>query len=60
MLAKVAVEAVLNAELEVHLGYSKHETSDSDNSRNVSTSKTLRTVDGQFELNTPRDWLGSF
>jgi putative transposase len=60
MLTKVAVEAALNAELDDHLGYSKHETSDADNSRNGFTSKTLRTEDGQFELNTPRDRHGSF
>ena len=60
MLTKVAVEAALNAELDDHLGYSKHETSDANNSRNGSTSKTLRTEDGQFELNTPRDRHGSF
>ena len=60
MLTKVAVEAALNAELDDHLGYSKHETSDTDNSRNGFTSKTLRTEDGQFELDTPRDRHGSF
>jgi len=60
MLTKVAVEAALNAELDDHLGYSKHETSNTDNSRNGFTSKTLRTEDGQFELNTPRDRHGSF
>jgi len=53
-------EAALNAELDDHLGYSKHETSDTDNSRNGFTSKTLRTEDGQFELKTPRDRRGSF
>ena len=31
MLTKVAVEAALNAELDDHLGYSKHETSETDN-----------------------------
>lgn len=34
MLTKVAVEATLNAELDDHLGYSKHEASSTDNSRN--------------------------
>lgn len=59
MLTKLAVEAALNAELDEHLGYSKHETSSTDNSRNGFTSKTLRTEDGQFELNTPRDRHGN-
>ena len=34
MLTKVTVEAALNAELDEHLGYSKHDSSSSDNSRN--------------------------
>ena len=60
ILTKVTVEAALKAELEDHLGYRKHEPSDSDNTRNGYSSKTLRTEDGQFELNTPRDRLGTF
>jgi putative transposase len=55
MLTRVTVEAALNAELDDHLGYDKHEQSNSDNSRNGVTRKTLRTEDGQFELDTPRD-----
>ena len=46
--------------LEEHLGYRKHEPSDSDNTRNGYTRKTLRTEDGQFELDTPRDRLANF
>ncbi len=60
MLTKVTVERALNAELDDHLGYDKHEVSSTSNSRNGSTSKTLRTEDGQFELDTPRDREGSF
>jgi transposase-like protein len=60
MLTKITVEAALNAELDDHLGYSKHEPSRSENSRNGFTSKTLRTEDGQFEIDTPRDRNGSF
>ena len=60
VLTKITVEAALNAELEEHLGYRKHEPSDSNNSRNGYTRKTLRTEDGQFELNTPRDRLTNF
>ena len=60
MLTKVTVETALNAELDEHLGYERHETSTSANSRNGYSSKTLRTEDGQFELNTPRDREGSF
>ena len=57
VLTKITVEAALKAELEEHLGYRKHEPSDSDNTRNGYSSKTLRTEDGQFELDTPRDCL---
>lgn len=60
MMTKITVEAALNAELDDHLGYSKHECSASDNSRNGYSSKTVKTEDGQFELSTPRDREGSF
>jgi len=60
MLTKITVEAALNAELDDHLGYSKHELSSSGNNRNGHTSKILRTEEGQFELKTPRDREGSF
>ena len=60
MLTKITVEAALNAELDDHLGFDKHEQSDSGNSRNGYTSKVLQTEDGQFEVDTPRDRIGSF
>jgi putative transposase len=60
MLTKISVEAALNAELDEHLGYSKHEKANTDNFRNGYSSKTLQTEDGQFELNTPRDRNGDF
>ena len=60
MLTKVTVEAALNAELDDHLGYEKNAKSGHTNSRNGFTSKTLRTEDGQFELQSPRDRDGSF
>ena len=60
MLTKITVEAALNAELDDHLGYQKHEHSANQNSRNGHTRKTLRTEDGQFELCTPRDRDGSY
>jgi len=60
MLTKITVETALNAELDDHLGYSKHEESDASNSRNGSTRKTLQTDDGQFQVDTPRDRDGSF
>ena len=60
MLTTITVEAALNAELDDHLGYSKHELSSSENSRNGFTSKTLITEDGQFEIDTPGGRNGSF
>ena len=60
MLTKITVEAALNAELEEHLGYDKHRQSLTNNYRNGYTSKTLRTEEGQFDLDTPRDREGSF
>lgn len=60
MLTKVTIETALNAELDDHLGYTKHAQSTGSNSRNGVTPKTLRTEDGQFTLETPRDREGSF
>ncbi|WP_435235874.1 IS256 family transposase [Psychromonas sp. PT13] len=60
MLTKITVEAALNAELDEHLGYSKHRQSSTSNSRNGTSTKTIITDDGQFELETPRDREGSF
>ena len=60
MLTKVTVEAALNAELDDHLGYERHEKSDGANHRNGFSSKTVQTDVGQFELNTPRDRNGDF
>jgi len=60
ILTKITVEAALNAELEEHLGYALHEQSTTNNSRNGYSSKTIRTEDGQVDLETPRDREGSF
>ena len=60
MLTKVTVEAALNAELDDHLGYGRHEQSDGSNHRNGYSSKTVQTDVGQFELDTPRDRNGDF
>ena len=60
MLTKITIEAALNAELDDHLGYEKHVQSDNPNSRNGYSTKTLKTEDGQFEIDTPRDRDGSF
>ena len=60
ILTKITVETALNAELDDHLGYPKHDSADTSNSRNGYSSKRLQTDDGQFEVDTPRDRDGSF
>jgi putative transposase len=60
MLKKITVEAALNAEMEEHLGYEKHAKSEVKNSRNGRTSKRIKTEDGEFDLDTPRDRDSSF
>lgn len=60
MLTKVTVEAALNAELDEHLGYSRHEQSHQDNYRNGYSPKTIRTEDGEVDLDAPRDRDSSF
>jgi len=52
MLTKITVEAALNAGLDDHLGYERHQRANANNSRNGFTSKT---EEGEFELNTPRE-----
>lgn len=56
----MTLETALNAELDEHLGYDKHEQSTTKNSRNGYSSKTLQTEDGQFELKTPSDRNNDF
>lgn len=60
ILTKITVEAALNAELDDHLGYARHEKTGRGNSRNGYSSKTVQTEEGQFELDTPRDRNGDF
>ena len=60
MLSKVTIETALNTELDEHLGYEKHGQSPSDNKRNGSSTKLLRTEDGQLSIDAPRDRNGTF
>ena len=43
-----------------HLGYEKHQASDSGNARNGTRSKTVLTEVGAVEIDVPRDRAGSF
>ena len=54
-LIKQLTEAALNAELDHHLA-----GSETANRRNGSSSKSMKSDSGNFELNTPRDRAGSF
>jgi len=54
-LIKQLTEAALQAELEQHL-----ETCQEPNRRNGTSTKTIKSSSGTFELNTPRDRAGSF
>ena len=54
-LIKQLTEAAMQAELEEHLT-----NEEAPNRKNGKTSKTIRTLSGSFELETPRDRAGSF
>ena len=60
MLNKITVETALNAELDDHLGYDRHQPSENNNSRNGYSSKNLVTVDGELEIDIPRDRYSCF
>jgi transposase-like protein len=61
-LTKKVAERALNAEMKQHLGYAKHaaEGKNSGNSRNGKSTKTVRSVHGEIDLDIPRDRNGSF
>jgi len=59
-LTKMTVETALGAEMEEHLGYGRHERSDSENSRNGYSSKRLIGDHGEVEIDVPRDRQSSF
>jgi len=50
---------LLEAEVDEHLGYSKHEQSEHDNSHNGNSVKRLRISEEEISLATPRDRDGS-
>ena len=60
MLAKITVGTALNAGLDDHLGFDKHQNSLSENSRNGCPSKTLITEDWEISIDIPRDRESSF
>ena len=60
MLTKVTVETALNAELDEHLGYQKHQSKTSSNFRNGYSGKSIITDDGEVDIHVPRDREASF
>ena len=61
-LKKRLIEKAMRAELDNHLGYAKHEKkgSNSGNSRNGTSKKTVLSDSGKIELRVPRDRRGDF
>jgi transposase-like protein len=62
LLRKTTLEAMLEGELEAHLGYPKHasEGHHSGNSRNGYSNKTLKCEHGEIAIDIPRDRNGAF
>lgn len=56
----VALEAILQGEMDNHLGYPKHEQSSNTNARNGSSSKHVKTEFGKSQIQVPRDREGTF
>lgn len=56
------LQQMLEAEMEGHLGYAKHdyENKNTSNSRNGKSTKTMKSNLGLFDLDVPRDREGSF
>ena len=61
-ILKTSLENMLDAELSEHLGYEKHSPlgSNTGNSRNGKTHKSIKTDEGQIDLTIPRDRNSTF
>lgn len=59
-LTKCLVEKALESEMNNHLGYSKYNQSDAQNSRNGYNTENLITKNGAVEIEVPRDSNSSF
>jgi len=59
---KAVLERAMNAELTHHLGYEKHDPAgnNSGNSRNGTSSKTVKGEFGELEIEVPRDRISTF
>jgi transposase-like protein len=59
-IQKRAIEKMLEGELDDHLGYDKHEQTNSSNARNGYGKKKIRTSYGASDIRVPRDRDASF
>lgn len=59
-IQKRGIEQLLEGELDAHLGYPKHQTSENKNNRNGHTSKTIKTSFGESTIQVPRDRDSSY
>ncbi|MBN2771152.1 MAG: IS256 family transposase [Spirochaetes bacterium] len=60
-LTKRMLEKAMNAEMDIHLGYEKHQRTDaSSNSRNGNSKKTVTTELGSIPIDIPRDRNSEF
>ena len=57
-----AVQEMLEAEMDTHLGYTKHDTKNkqTENSRNGHSKKTVDSELGEMTMEVPRDRQGEF
>lgn len=54
------IEAMLEAEMDEHLGYEPYERTDSTDSRNGKKSKTIRSNYGEMDIKVPQDRESTF
>lgn len=61
-LTKRIAERALDAEMDQHLGYAKHDVAgrNTGNSRNGKSRKSVRSIHGEIDLDIPRDRNGEF
>jgi putative transposase len=59
-LRKRGVEQLLEGEMDAHLGYDKNEKSSNSNTRNGHIKKRIKTEEGDFEIQVPRDREATF
>ena len=59
-LLRESIQTASEVEMDEHLGYEKHQTSDNPNYRNGTNKKTLKSKYGDVDVAIPRDRDGSF